>query len=773
MSVSIDGPAANGAKRDLRSSPRPAFELLESKLRQPSSRPGIVVRTALVDRLCASPPASVICVVAPPGYGKTTVLAQWAQRKGERVAWVEVDPRDNDPAVLLTYIAVALDRIERIDPEIFHALAAPGAEVTVVARLANAMSAMTEPVALVLDHAELLDNRHCLDAVAQLAAQLPSGSQLALASRTSPPLPVALLRAQGRVLEIGVPELAMDQSEARELLEAAGVQLGDTEVAELLGGTEGWPVGLYLGALALQAGARQGREGAGIEFVGDDRFMVEYLWSELLSRLPQPTVVFLRRTAVLERLCGPLCDAVLDTSGSTDTLEALESSNLLLVPLDRRRQWYRYHHLFHEFLHAELTRREPELVPQLHARAAAWCEGNGLAETAVAHAQAAGDTDRVARLVATLVQPAYATGRVETARRWLAWFEDQGLLQRYPSVAVQGAWLEALAGQPAAAERWADAAERGPADVTLPDGSTRESYLALLHALLCRDGMAQMRADAKAALAGLSPGSPWRATALLLEGIAYLLAGEADCADLILARAVEIAIDAGATPAAAAGLAERAIVAMDRDEWDEAGALAEQALSSMRAGHLDDYAMSPIVYAVAARVALYRGEASVARVHLARAARLRPMLTCAMPHRAVQTLLELVRAYLALGETSAARTVLREARDVLVLRPDLGILAGHADELRYKLNTITGHGVGAAPLTSAELRLLPLLATHLTFSEIGQRLYLSRHTVKAQAISIYRKLGVSSRSEAVGRAGELGLRESTVAGPQPLSARRR
>ena len=157
---------------------------------------------------------------------------------------------------------------------------------------------------------------------------------------------------------------------------------------------------------------------------------------------------------------------------------------------------------------AELDRREPDLVPQLHARAAGWCEANGLPETAIDHAQAAGDTDRVARLVWKLALPAYGAGRVDTTRRWFGWFEDQGLLGRYPSVAVLGAWLQALVGEPVAAERWADAAEHGPVAGTLPDGSTGQSYLALLRALLCRDGVDRMRADTQAALAELEPGQP-------------------------------------------------------------------------------------------------------------------------------------------------------------------------------------------------------------------------------------------------------------------------
>ena len=504
-----------------------SFELVEPKLHPPPARPGIVARAGLVDRLLALDAVPVVCVVAPAGYGKTTLLAQWAQRTASRVGWVSVDERDNDPAVLLTYLAVALERVEPIDPRVVRGLAGPGGSTLgAVSRLAASMAAMTGPVAVVLDHLEVLENQACLDLVAELAAQLPAGSQLLVASRSRSPLPVGLLRAQGRVVELGVEELAMDDQEARALLEGAGVGLADAEVAELVERTEGWPAGLYLAALAHKMGGPRAHAWAG--FTGDDRFMADYLRSELLGQLPPERVAFLTRTAVLDRMSGPLCNAVLGTTGSSDVLAWLEASNLLLVPLDRQRRWYRYHHLFQELLLAELEQREPELVPELHRRAASWCEANGLPETAIDHAQAAGDPDRVARLVWELALPAYGAGRVDTTRRWFGWFQDQGLLGRYPLVAVLGAWLQALVGEPAAAERWADAAEQGPVAGTLPDDSTVQSYLALLRALLCRDGVDRMRADTQAALAELSPTSQWRPTAQLLEGICYLLAGEAD-----------------------------------------------------------------------------------------------------------------------------------------------------------------------------------------------------------------------------------------------------
>ena len=354
--------------------------------------------------------------------------------------------------------------------------------------------------------------------------------------------------------------------------------------------------------------------------------------------------------------------------------------------------------------------------------------------------------------------PAYGAGRVDTARRWFGWFEDQGLLGRYPPVAVLGAWLHALVGEPVAAERWADAAEQGPAaGGTLPDGSTHQGYLALLRALLCRDGVDRMRADTQAALGELGAGSQWRPTAQLLAGICYLLAGETDRADLILARAVEVAAGAGALPAAVIGLAERSVVAMQRQDWTQAATLAEQAHGVVRDGRLDNYVASALVHAVAARTAVHRGDVPSGQAQLGRAARLRPLLTYALPYFAIQTLLELGRACLALDDAAGARVVLRQARDILQRRPDLGVLPGQAGELGGKLDAIRGGSVGVSSLTTAELRLLPLLATHLSFREIGERLYVSPHTVKTQAISIYRRLGVSSRGEAVQRARDLGL----------------
>src|SRR5215468_8736013 len=224
----------------------------------------------------------------------------------------------------------------------------------------------------------------------------PITSRLGLAGRAEPPQRVARLRAEGKITEIGPSDLALTPEEASWLLRAAEVALAEDEVAELHRRTEGWPVGLYLAALCLREGGTFGQAAAA--FGGDDRFVSEYLESELLARISQQQRVFLIRTAVLERMSGPLCQAVLEQPGAAATLTELAQSNLLLVPLDRRGQWYRYHHLFRDMLLAELERLEPGMIPVLRRRAAAWCLRNDLAEEALEYSIAAGDVDTVADL---------------------------------------------------------------------------------------------------------------------------------------------------------------------------------------------------------------------------------------------------------------------------------------------------------------------------------------------------------------------------------------
>ncbi len=749
----IDGFQAVSGRNHL-TAPGLAFALIESKFHPPGVRPGIVVRTALVERLAATR-VPVITVAAPPGYGKTTLMSQWAERIGSRAAWLSCDDGDNDPVVLLSALAVALDRIGRVDPSIFSALASAGADITVVPRFVSAVASVQPPVTVLLDQAEAVTNRQCLNTIAEFALRLPPGWQLGLASRTAVPLPTARLRAQGGILEVTADDLSMGPREADSLLKGAGVEADEASVRDLLQRTEGWPAGLYIAALAIKSGSRN--SDVGFTFTGDDVYMGDYLRSELLDRISGAEASFLIRTSVLDRMCGSLCDAILEETGSTAVLEQMEARNLLVIPLDRHREWYRYHHLLRDLMRAELRRREPDLIQDLHFRAAAWFEANAMPEAAIDHAQAAGDYDRVARLILELQQPVWASGRVETVLRWMDWLRDIPSAEYYGAIAVHGSLIFALLGQPAEAERWAAAAERASPGGVLPDGSTMEATLAYLRAILCRTGIGEMRRDARIAWEGLSPASPYRATMLYTEGISYLLEGDLARAEPILARALDLATQAGSLPLAGMILAEQCGVAAERDDWPEVTTLARRAATVVETGHFGDYWTSALVYAWASRASAYQGDVGQARFYLGRASRLRPLLTYALPVVSVQALLEMTRSYIALADPEGAAAVLAQVHDILQQRPDLGVLPELAGQLQASLATANARAVSASSLTAAELRLLPLLATHLSYQEIGERLFVSKNTVKTQAYSAYRKLRVSSRSEAVVRTRELGL----------------
>jgi LuxR family maltose regulon positive regulatory protein len=718
-----------------------------------------VRRLALIDRLGQGGPCPVMSVVAPAGYGKTTLLAQWAERNGQAFAWVSLDERDNDPKVLLTYVAEALDAVEPIDERVFDALASPASSVpgSVVPRLGSALASMTSPVALVLDDVHVLHDPRCLAVMPMLAGHVPGGSQLVLAGRGEPPLPIARLRAEGKVMEIGPGDLALTVAEASSLLRAAGITLGQDDVAELHRRTEGWPAGLYLAALSLREGGSLGNPVA--SFNGEHHLVSQYMHAEFLARISARQRVFLTRTAVLERLCGPLCQAVLDQPGAAATLADLARSNLLLVPLDRRGEWYRYHQLFRDMLLAELRRQEPELIPVLERRAAGWCLRNGVPEEALEYAMAAGDAGMAAGLVGKLAVRTYWQGRVATVQRWFRWLEDQGGIEGHPMAAVLAALLAALTARPADAERWGDVVDRWQrGDVAWPDDPAAEAWAAVVQALLCRRGIEQMRADADRAARRFAAHDMVAPAPALFQGLARILSGDLDGGDVFLENAVAAGEVAGAPEVVPIALAERSLVAMARGEPGPAEVFAGQARAALRQAGVEESYATPLVCAVQARAALRRGDVPAARRELVSAQRMRHELTYALPHFAVQARIELARACIALTDLAGARTLTREIDELLRHRPGVGTLAGEAGALRVQLSRLRGPDTpGASALTTAELRLLPLLATHLSYPQIAEQISLSRHTVKAEAISIYRKLGASSRDQAIMRARDLGL----------------
>jgi LuxR family maltose regulon positive regulatory protein len=742
------------------------FDLVGAKLAAPFARPGTVAKADVIARLCASR-LPFVSVVGPAGYGKTTLLARWAEADERAFAWVALDGRDGDALVFLRYIAAAVHGVEPVAPEVFEALSGPGGASWPkrVPRVGSALAGIERPLVLVLDDLHAIANRSCLDVLAELVEYVPAGSQIAVASREEPGLPLPRWRAHGLVHEVGVADLRLDEREAGVLLDAAGVELDASEVSELTKRTEGWPAGLYLAALSLQAGSPSSASAVG--FAGDDRFVSDYFRAELLGRLPPLEAGFLKYTSVLERMSGGLCDSVLQTTRSADTLDTLERRNCFVVPLDRRGEWYRYHHLFGHLLRSELKRTEPDLVPALNSRAMAWCIAHDHTEAAAVYGHAAGETDTVAGLLDTLALPLYYDGRMETLEEWLGWFNDEELT-RYPALAVYRAWLRVLTGRPAEAERWLALADGATSTIPLSDGSaTIEPWVATLAACMMKDGVEQALADANRALRQFPPDSGWRPATLVTRGIIHALLGHTDPATDDLTAAAEAGLITGAAEDVYVAYAQLALLAAKQGAWTEARQHAQAAQALVEEAGLSDYASSAIAHVATARIAVHEARPEDARAAITRAHRLRPLLDHGLPWLTIQVGLELTRAHLALADAAAARTILTETEQVLELRPHMGTLVKDAHELHDRVAASTGSaGAWAMSLTAAELRLLPYLATHLTFPEIGSRLFISRTTVKTEATSLYRKLSASSRSQAIERAIEVGLLDSSLYPPR-------
>jgi LuxR family transcriptional regulator, maltose regulon positive regulatory protein len=716
------------------------LDVVRSKLQIPAPRSGNVPRTALVNRLRASRGSRIITVVAPAGYGKTTALAQWAARDSRPFAWVSVDERDADSRVLLRHLAASLHAIEPLAESVLEALSGPSGSVwgAAVPRLTAVLESRS-PCVIVLDDITLLEAKESADVVIALAGSLAPGSSIVLSGRTEPRRLLARLRASGDLLEIGTGLLALSRREAELLVRATDLEISEGQVGDLFDRSEGWPAGLYLGALAL------GTEG-GASFGGEDRYLADYFRSVCHDTIDPARLEFLRRVSVLEELSGPLCDAVLDRTGSALELRKLETENLFVFGLDRQGVAYRCHTLFRELLRLELEQSDPGLAVELRRRAADWFEETGAPDQAIDHAAAAGDLGRVARLVASLVPRASASATAS----WLEHFAESEL-HRYPGIAAIGAWAHASLGRVARAERClaiSESADDGPVSA--------RPLEALVRAMLCRDGVERMLHDVETARAELPDTSPWLPAAVFLHGVGSLLNGDGERADVALADAAERAEALSIDEIAVAALTHRALIAGARHDHVAAESFALEG-RALDAGESRG-AVAGLEWAVAARALLRQSRFDEAKLALAAVRGLEPLLTHATPWLTVETRLELARASMTLCDLPAAASSLDEAARILRLRPELGILGDQVAKVRAELEALRKRGQRAQPtLTRAELRLLPLLATHLSFREIGERLFVSHHTIKTQAISVYRKLGVSSRSQAIEAAGRLGL----------------
>jgi len=748
-----------------------SWPLTAGKFQPPALRPGTIERRRVVARLLAEPHLPVVALIAPPGSGKTIVLAQWAAAETRPVAWLTLDALDNDPGLLVGSLVAALARIgplgrsvassQTLSPERIFGAAIP--------HLVSDVHRWSHPAVLIVDDVHRITNETALDALGALLDHLPPNLTVALAGRSEPGLPLGRLRARQDLLDLGPGALALDAEETAELIRVTGCRLDPVGVREVHRRSEGWAVGVYLAALACsraETGAH-GDPGAGIGVASGTAYIASYLSSELARTLTDDDLRLLTRSAILEIVTPGVADAVTGIPDTGPRLLALARRHLLIHQVGDRPIAFRYHNLLGDFLLEELDRREPGIGPTLHRRAASWYRRNGSLDLAIEHALAGGDLDAAADLVATAGPPLTDGGHLAVVERALGRPASIDL-QAHPPVAVLAGWVHVLSGRPVDAlgmAAIADAAATAPSGP--PSGLDVEPQRAMLRAVLCPDGPRRMLADASLAVDQAQPDSRWRANAVWLLGAAHALLGDTEAAGVLLDEAIADATY-GADLSVGAWTT-RAALNIRNGDWDGAAALVGDARGRLVGSQYENLLPALPVHAVGARVAIRRGDLEFARELLVSAQLVRHLASHAAPWMSVDALLHLAQAYLAISDPAGAQIALREAEQIVRRRPALGILTDELIDIRKRLSRSTATLIGSSTLTTAELRILPLLPTYLSFQEIADRLGVSRNTVKTHAMSIYGKVWASSRGEAVERAVALGLLEP-YPGLEPASS---
>jgi LuxR family maltose regulon positive regulatory protein len=462
--------------------------ILAAKLYVPPHRSRIVFRSRLIERLNEGLSGKLTLISAPAGFGKTTLVSEWLAGCGRPVAWLSLDEGDNDPTRFLTYLVAALQTIAAsIGKEALAVLQSPQPPPTesILTTLLNDITTISDSFILVLDDYHVIDSQPVDQVLAFLVERQPPQMHLVIATREDPSLPLARLRVRGQLTELRAADLRFTPTEAAEFLnQVMSLDLSAEDIAALEDRTEGWIAGLQLAALSMRG--REDVHGFIRSFAGDNRYIVDYLVEEVLQRQPEPVRSFLLQTAILDRLNGPLCDAVTGQADSNARLEALQRGNFFVVPLDDKRQWYRYHHLFADVLQAHWLEAQPDQVATLHGRASAWYERNGLRSDAIRHALAAKDFERAAGLI-ELAWPAAEEGSIQPAA-WLGWVKTlpEGLIHARPVLNVGYAYallgrgeMEAAEARLKDAERWLEPAEpmkvqlETPFVETCPESSRR------------------------------------------------------------------------------------------------------------------------------------------------------------------------------------------------------------------------------------------------------------------------------------------------------------
>ena len=734
-----------------------AVVVLESKLHPPIARQGWVHRSSLIARLVDAPDKKLVLLSTPVGYGKTILLAQWraAVREPRPFAWLTLDDGDDDPITLWTYIIEALARVEPAlrdrmagaitsDPEHLNEVVVP--------RLLSELAVLPRRLVLVLDDYQRIRNESCHNSIDVFVDGLPQTTQLVLATRADPHLRLRETGSPAAVLELRASQLRFDRDEVEQLLKnTIDYEVSTQDVDRLIQRTEGWPAGLYLAALSLRD--HNDPQRFIDSFAGDNHLLVDYLTMEVLRKQPPVLRRFLTRTSILDRLTPSACDAVVGTDNSSAVLEELEKSNLFLVSVDDGARWYRYHRLFQDLLRTELLRSEPDLLPELHRRASAWHRRWGFLEEALSHAIAAWDVPTVRELIGASWLPYWEAGRLGQV---VSWLDDVGAdrVGGDAVLALVRAWVAARSGDFDSSERWLRLVEKASFDGRLPDGTASlESGRSLLRALLGRTDPAKSLASARRAASLEESGSRWRARTLACLGYYLYLAGKPSEAAARLNEVVETTPTATDDQMFALGLLS--LIARESSHMAEADELATRASHPITASSLLAEGALTTAHLAGGLARADNGDLAGSERDLemaVSAARSSPWL---QPWLLVQSLLAQAELSVRRGDLERSQHVLAEVREHLDRFPQSSVLSERARNLETSISR--DHPLLGEPLTERELTVLRLMPTDSTQGEIGEQLYLSINTVKSHARSIFRKLGVGSRPEAVARAQDMGL----------------
>jgi LuxR family transcriptional regulator, maltose regulon positive regulatory protein len=723
------------------------------------------VRRGLLGRLRDGLDCKVCVISAPAGYGKTTLLAHWRQVEEAEVpfAWVSLDEQDNDSIRLWRHIVEALRQVvpeeEDFGTDVLVGMSAAGQRFveTTLPTLINELAEVPQRVVLLLDDYQFVTEESSHETVAFLLEHLPENIHLVISGRSDPPLPLGRLRARGEMNEIRAEQLTFSEEEADCLLnEKMGLGIGPDDLSVLLERTEGWPAGIYLASLSLKN--KEDKHAFIESFSGSNRYIVSLLGEEVLAGLTEDVRQFLLETSVLRTMTGPLCDAVTGGEGSGRLLRELAHSNLFVVSLDEQGEWYRYHHLFSELLLFELRSSQPDLVPTLRKRASVWLEGAGYFEGTIRQAIAATDYERVGLLIARHWYGYAVTGHSETVERWLESLPEEMIAQNAALCLVE-AWLCALGGRREECERFLTLAEGLPHEGTLPDGTASVgSGVATLRAIFGFGGIEDMgEAARRAAALGLDRTSPQAPLVKLGLGMSWYFSGNVVQARRVLEGGLRLT-DGGHPMVRIGMLSFQSFAATDEGHPEEAESLAREAKALV-----DRFRLQGIPQATLAAIALGRalaghGKLEEAQGELENAYSARRSLPGLSPWPTLVGLLALAPVRAARGDRAGARTVLAEAQGILEDNPDAGKFSELLERQERKLRARRPReGQLDGELTERELEVLRLLGGELSTRQMAHSLYVAPSTVRTQIKSIYRKLGVSSRGDAMKEAHARGL----------------